>query len=240
MISIVIPYYMNPGMLAHQYSVWASYSEPVKRKVEVVLVDDGSPTETALEVNRPTGLPPLRIFQVLEDRPWHQHGARNLGAHMAENDWLLMTDMDHVVPEDVLAELLKRAKRGYAYMFPRVDWPDMITTVDQYGQPKPHPNSFALSHATYWRVGGYDEDYCGIYGTDALFRERLKSKVQITLTSKPLIRFSRLVLPDASTRTLPRKEGREPHQKDLVKQKKKDEGRENEIRTLDFEWVQVH
>jgi hypothetical protein len=73
-----------------------------------------------------------------------------------------------------------------------------------------------------------------------LFRERLKAKVQITFTSKPLIRFSRLVLPDASTRTLPRKEGREPKQKELVKQRKKDEGRENEIRTLDFEWMQVH
>src|SRR6185369_156528 len=93
-LSLVIPYYENPGMLAVQYQTWANYPTDLKSRMEIVLIDDGSPTRPAIDVARPEELPPLRIFRVLKDLPWHQHGARNLGAHVAIGKWLLMTDMD--------------------------------------------------------------------------------------------------------------------------------------------------
>jgi hypothetical protein len=105
-LSIVMPYYMNPGMLAHQYETWAAYPADLKERVDIVIVDDGSPVSPAADVPRPEGLPPLGIFRVLEDRPWHQHGARNLGAFVAKGPWLLLTDMDHVLPAESLARLL--------------------------------------------------------------------------------------------------------------------------------------
>jgi hypothetical protein len=205
-----------------------------------ILVDDGSPSECAVDVARPDGLPRLRIFRVLEDRPWHQHAARNLGAHVATADWLLLTDMDHVFTAASMLEVIKLKGSDRAYIFPRLDWPELKPTLGRRGERKPHPNTYAMKREFFWRVGGYDEEFCGIYGTDGLFRDRLRRTGAIYLAEDcPVWRFSREVLEDASTRTLPRKENRDPHAKRVVRMRKKDEGRSNEIRVLAFPWAQA-
>lgn len=165
-LSICIPYYRNPGMLAEQYRVWSGYPDALKSRVEVVLVDDGSPDEAALDVPRPDGLPDLRIYRVMEDRPWHQHGARNLAADRAGHPWLLLTDMDHVLPAASLAALLDVKEKAAIYTLARLDAPHMRPMLGKDGRPKPHPNSFAMTRDLYWRIGGYDERLCGVYGTD--------------------------------------------------------------------------
>jgi hypothetical protein len=87
------------------------------------------------------------------------------------------------------------------YRFSRVSAPDMATY-------KPHPNSWLLTKALFDRVGGYDETYCvGLYGIDFDIRDRLARKAEIVTLKHPLIRVPREVVPDASTTTLPRKEG---------------------------------
>lgn len=240
-LSLVIPYYMNPGMLAFQYATWCTYPDEVKARVEIIVVDDGSPSEPALDVVRPLDLPPLRIFRVLEDRPWHQHAARNLGADQASGDWLLLTDMDHVFAPEAIAAVLKLKGSDRAYIFPRLDWPELKPTLGRHGERKPHPNTYAMKRDLFWRVGGYDEEFCGIYGTDGLFRERLRRRAVVTLAPETCAvwRFSREVLADASTRTLGRKEAREPHAKRNVRALKKAEGRSNEIRVLAFPWARA-
>lgn len=201
-LSLVMPYYRNPGMLAMQLATWAAYPESLKAQIEIVLVDDGSP-EPAAGVARPDGLPSLRIFRVLEDRLWHQHGARNLGADQAAGPWLLMTDMDHVVPVaslQALLDALDRDRRDGFYTFHRLDAPDLTPKLLR-GQPHPHQNTFAVSKRRYWAAGGYDEDLCGFYGTDGFFLLRLVHGAEIThLVDVPVVRYSRDVIPDASTR----------------------------------------
>jgi len=200
-LTIVLPYYRNPGMLAHQYGVWADWPPAVKAAISIVLVDDGSP-EAAGDVPRPAGLPLLRILRMLEDHPWHQHACRNLGAKVAAGSWLLLTDMDHVLPASSARGLLERIAGGgdVIYTFGRVDAPDLKPKLDARGMPHPHPNSFALRRDRFWAVGGYDEDLIG-YGTDGFFRKRLFTQgPPIHLADCPLIRFSREVIPDASTR----------------------------------------
>jgi hypothetical protein len=201
-LSLCLPYYRNPGMLAEQYRTWADYPPEVREALEVVLVDDGSP-EPAADVPRPDGLPPLRIYRVLEDIPWHQHGARNLAASEALGPWLLMTDMDHLVPGESLSALLtvlETASPKTVYTFRRLDAPDLTPTVNERGEAKPHVNTFAIAKATFWAVGGYDEDCVG-YGTDSYFRKRLYAKCPaVHLKGIPIIRVPREVIPDASTR----------------------------------------
>lgn len=197
-LSICLPFYRNSQMLAHQYGVWAGY--PSALRVEIVLVDDGSP-EPAASVPRPVGLPPLRIFRVAEDRPWRQHGARNIAAHHAEAPWLLMTDMDHVVPMESLATLLEHldsARSGDVFMFRRLDAPDLRPKLKN-GVEHPHTNTYAVAKTKYWALGGYDED-CAGYGTDAFFLRQLKAAGVTLLSDAPIIRYSRDVIPDASTR----------------------------------------
>ena len=198
MLAFCMPYYKNPGMLAQQYQVWSEYPEALKAQIEIVLVDDGSPSP-AVDVPRPEGLPALRIYRVLEDRLWHQHGARNLAAKEAAAPWLFLTDMDHVLPAKSLEALLGRLNYDVVYTFHRLDAPRMTPTLNDRGQEKLHVNTFAMPRAYFWKVGGYDEDCVG-YGTDSYFRRRLFAERRpVHLADVPVIRYAREVIPDAST-----------------------------------------
>lgn len=241
MISLVMPYYRNPGMLALQFAEWQRWSAKAKAQIEVVIVDDGSP-EPAAAVSRPDGLPDLRIYRVLEDRPWHQHAARNLGAQQAASPWLLLTDMDHVLRAEAADALLRRIGKldpGTAYFLRRVEADTGELTTNAHGREKPHPNSFVMTRDLYWRVGGYDEDFCGVYGTDGLFKTRLFATAQRGfLKHVSLVRYWRDLVADASTNA-PRKEGREPGAREAVAVAKAARGEADRVVTLNFPWERV-
>lgn len=260
LLSVVIPYYRNPGMLRRQLLTWRDeWSPEQKRDIEVVLVDDGSPTpDTAAETlasmwgGSRDGLPALSLYRVLIDRPWGQHGARNLGAHVARSRWMLMTDMDHVIPASTLAEVLRMLPaltRNEVITFGRVDAPQTLTwkadhwsefarTRRDDGSLKPHVNSFVVSRKRFWALGGYDESFVG-YGTDAQFRRKLFGSGTAThhLDHAPLIRVDRDVIPDASTTSYSRETQR--CNVKAVLARKKLEGRADKTTVLDFEWERV-
>lgn len=238
-LSIVIPYYSNPEMLSLQYQIWAEYPERLKSSIEIVIVDDGSPFEPAAHVARPLALPRLSIYRVLVDKPWNQHGARNLGARQAEGDWLFLTDMDHVLSAESLEKVVELKERQAVYTFGRLDAPLMTPTLGRRGELKPHPNTFMMTREMFWRIGGYDERWCGIYGTDAFFRRRAKVFAELHhLPDVPVVRFSREIIADASTRTLSRKEGRGDSRR-LLMERIEREGSEDQIETLTFPWERV-
>lgn len=190
-MQLVISYYNNPAMLAHHKREWARY----RHDCELILVDDGSATPPDLS-DCPI---PYRHFRVLEDRPWHQNGARNLGMWHARG-WCVLTDMDHVLTAENLAALHAMEKvHGHAYR-PRRVWPDGTD------REKRHPNSYVIHATDYWQAGGYDERWCGYYGTDATFRRRLKdSGIRITDTDAADLVLYEGVIDDAITRGLGRK-----------------------------------
>lgn len=195
-------------MLAEQFRVWAGYPEDLKSQIEVLVVDDGSP-EPAGDVPRPDGLPALRIGRLTDTAdpmtpPWRQDACRNRAAHHAVGEWLFLTDMDHVLPADSLRALLGYISSGsdVVYMFDRLDAPHLKPKKDNRGERHPHPNSFAMRRDRYWMLGGYDEDLCGVYGTDGPFRRRVDALSRVEqLWDVPIIRYPREVIPDASTRT---------------------------------------
>ena len=211
-LTLVYAYYNNPTMLSEQYSKWVRYSPELKERVDIVVVDDGS-QQKAVDVPRPADLPELRIFRIAEDRPWHQNAARNLGAKYGHGtgDWLLLTDMDHVVPEDTIKALMEKARNGGIYRFHRLEAGTMKPTLDRKGLPKPHPNTWAMSRDMYWDLGGYDERTCGYYGTDSIFRAKIEKRgIPVAILKAPVIRYGRENIPDASTTNLKRKEDRKP------------------------------
>lgn len=258
-LSLVIPFYRNPRMLRRQLLVWRDeWSPEQKAEVEVILVDDGSPAgEAAVEVLEEvwdgdmTGLPPLSLYRVLIDRPWNQHGCRNLGARAAAGPWLLMTDMDHVLSASTLGEVLRLLPDlggREVVTFGRVDAPPTLTwradhwtefqrTRREDGSLKPHVNSYVVSRERYWALGGYDEDFVG-YGTDAQFRRKLFGKGSVThhLEHAPLIRVDRAVIPDASTTTLSRTDRCRVK---AVLARKAAEGRADQTTVLNFPWERV-
>lgn len=173
-VSIVFPYYDNPEMLAYKLDYYSRYSEAMKRSLEIVVVDDASPISPARNVVPDSYSIDLSVFRIVRDRPWNQDAARNIGAYEARGEYLLLTDVDHVVPEKTLSGLLAEATPGVVLTMGRkAHFSD--------ASKDSHVNSYFMSKKTYWDVGGYDEDFWGTYGSDWLFRKRLQKGVTIRL-----------------------------------------------------------
>jgi len=200
LISLVFAYYENPSMLELQWKEIAKYPASLKREIEVIVVDDCSPTRPASEVARPRNLPRHSIFRLDRDVRWNQDAARNIGAHEAHGSWLLLTDIDHVVPKGTLAHLVDMDKDPSAfYTFSRIKF----ATGDER---EPHPNSYFMTHELYWAIGGHDEDFAGIYGKDFLFRQRAhRFTKEVILHGAPIARVGSTMVSDAGTRTISRR-----------------------------------
>jgi glycosyltransferase involved in cell wall biosynthesis len=199
-------YYENAGMLREQSTRWLDLPPDILRNLQIIVVDDGSPSNAAAHALHGGVIAWLRVesagFQVWRmgvDVRWNQDACRNIGVREASSQWVLLTDMDHVVPVDTwFALMTARLKKYTAFRFRRVNWPDL----DPY---KPHPNSWAMPRKLYWKIGGYDEALAGNYGTDGDFLVRTRRIADVEELPYPLIRYSRDVLADASTTTLERK-----------------------------------
>lgn len=200
MISIVMPYYENGGILERHFQEWQSYSLEVKKHFRAVVVDDGSPNDPAVNHWHDPGFP-CELYRIKQDLVWNVAGARNLGMQAAPQGLCLLTDIDHLLKAECAKELTQilrpfaRDTNFYCTLGRR--WAD--------GRPlNPHPNSYILDRELYWRVGGCDEDWTGWWGAgEQAFRKTLNSyarQVEIKLDSVFLTHYGRDDIPDASTR----------------------------------------
>lgn len=204
--TMVLAYYDNPTMLRHHFEHWRALHEDIAPFLNVIVVDDGSPTRPAggvlngLEVEvLKCWIGSYQVWRMGVDVRWNQDACRNIGVREASTQWVLLTDMDHVVPEFTWRALMDgKLKKKNVYRFARVNAP----ALDPY---KPHPNSWALTKRKYWDIGGYDEALAGNYGTDGDWLVRVRRHADIVDLPVPLIRYPREVIPDASTTTLARK-----------------------------------
>lgn len=210
MLSVIVTYYNQPQMLATQEAEWRGYPEGV----EVIVVDDGSLV--------PARADDCRIYRVIEDIPWHQDGARNLGAHVALHEWLLFLDVDHVLPAKAAQALLGRLPGLRARSAFR---PSRRLASGAY-RLNPAANIWLVRREDFWRVGGYDERLCGSYGTDLEFGPRLRRCLKELPAPVTLDVYTRDVIPDAATRGLDRKVVQPPMLS-------------GEPKVLGFDWVRV-
>jgi hypothetical protein len=205
-ITLIYAYYENPGMLMKQIQEWMQYEPAVLEEMSFIVVDDASPRNPAEQVLavRPHGLD-IRLYRVGVNVPWGQDGARNIAMKECTTEWALMTDMDHMLTRlgsQRLVDFVRhRATRGRYYMPARVQ-----TSGAHY---HPHPNSFVFNRADFWKMGGYDEDFVGFYGSDGNFRKCAKGS---GLLETPVNDFSLVLhgsndVADANTRDFTRKEG---------------------------------
>jgi hypothetical protein len=197
--TLVMPYYINAGMLKAQFEMLRNLPADLRDLIGVVVVDDGSPTAPA-EPEDLSGIP-LQIYRIDVDIRWNQDAARNIGVRHAENNWVLLTDIDHMVPSKTWRSVLTRDwDPENVYQFSRVSAPEMAPY-------KMHPNSWFMTRAMYDKIGGYDERLAGFYGTDGDFRDRVRTSAKKIIPLKDvLIRVPRTHIPDASTTTYLRKQ----------------------------------
>lgn len=197
-ITLIFPFYQNQDMLWRQLAFMAEYAEDIKKNLRLIVVDDGSPEPARMHGYYGYD---MELYRFDVDIRWGWLQARNLGVERANTKWVLLTDIDHMVPEATMRLLMEDKHNGkFVYRFRRVDAPDMTPY-------KEHPNSWFLTKDMFNRIGGYDERYLGFYGTDCVFRDAVNANSAGTvMLEAPLIRVPREVVKDASTTTYGRKE----------------------------------
>lgn len=201
-VTFVYSYWENPGMLREQIGVWQQYPDELKENLQIVITDDCSAKTPAASVINDLDIS-HKVFYIQEKVPWNWRMARNVGARHADCKWLLITDMDHVVPRETLEFVMKDGSidDNGVYRFERVDAPDLKPY-------KPHNDSYFMTKERYWDIGGVDEDFAGTYGTADWPYKSYGVKIKRTQKEKrgildrlpvALVRYPREVLPDAST-----------------------------------------
>lgn len=198
-LSIVFAYYDNPQMLAFQCEKLAQLSSASLAQIEVIVVDDASPQYPAISVIPEQFSVKLSVFRIAKDKPWNQDAARNIGAFEARGALLLLTDIDHVVPEATIQALLKDVDMEEVVSLRRSAHFSSAVVAS-------HVNSYVMSRETYWSIGGYDEDFWGMYGSDWLFRKRILRQRNIALrVDLGLELVTQGSIPDAKNRVFSRR-----------------------------------
>jgi hypothetical protein len=208
-LTLVLPYYENPGMLREQQRQWRTYPAALAAALHVIVVDDGSPQAPALPHVEDVPLASFLLLRTGVDVRWNWLFCRNLGVAKATTEWVLLTDIDHVLPVETLRALVEGPlDPEVAYRFSRVDAPNLTPY-------KPHPNTWLMTRAMFDRTGGYDERLSGFYGTDGEYRDRVSAAArEVVLRDDVMVRYSRDVIADASTTTYGRKE---PQDRDALR-----------------------
>lgn len=227
-LTLVLPHFCNLGMLAEHQKAWADYSDASKSRFHVIVVDDCSP-----KGQRPNkkcivldDLASFRIYRLTTKARWNWLACRNLGVDQASTEWVLLTDIDHLMPPETCDKLLGRAlDPDCVYRLARVDaykpWPYRIADCPVRENKRYHPNTWLLTRSMFDKIGGYDERLSGCYGTDGEFRDRVQRNARaVILLPDNLVRYPREVLPDASTTIYTRK-GDVGNDTDLLERRRK-------------------
>lgn len=200
-VTLIVPYYENANFLQRQLAHWRTARDRFSDHFSVIVVDDGSPQPAVIDQ------PDVRLFRIDQDVRWNWLAARNIGAHHAPDGWLLLTDMDHVVPLETLDAVIHGQHRpGTIYAFSRREHTGAAVS--------PHSASFLMTRALFWQIGGYDETLSGYYGTDGDYRRRAARHAPLQLLPDVLIRHE--YVEDASTTRYRRKQPEDAAVKRLV------------------------
>lgn len=174
-------------MITHSYIVTCLESYAVAQKQvqwlarilprnwELIFVDDGSVPPIVLPEQQPVN---TRLIQTLDIRPWTQDIARNKAAALAQGQYLLMTDIDHVFTAKALAYIERfEGNMGRFHRRAGIFVEGTPRPLSVYVKPVP-PNVYLIRRDVFMDLGGYDESLCtGRYtGTDAFFIRKYEAK----------------------------------------------------------------
>ena len=207
--TLIYPYYDNPEFLREQIVGWWGWPASLQRCVSLIIVDDASPEHPLAQVLLHDRTPfSTRAFRIEEDVRWNWLAARNIGAYHAQEGWLAITDMDHVVPVDTAYQLVcgdQQPKTIYRFSRREHDGKKIY----------PHPNSWFYTREMFWRIGGYDERMSGYYGSDGYYRRRCAATAPIRIMTAELERHEHIG--DASTTRYKRKQPEDARLKQMVR-----------------------
>lgn len=129
--------------------------------IEIIIIDDGS--EPPLQGS----LKNLTIWPTNDKRPWTQPIARNIGARMARGEYLICTDIDHILSRKLIDTVLSsdydviRFKREAGVLDENGEFTQDMAILQAYGYEKnrglrmsAHGNSYAIRRELFLELGG--------------------------------------------------------------------------------------
>jgi predicted glycosyltransferase involved in capsule biosynthesis len=165
--TIIHTYYNERSLLEIQLERWNVYNTPIK----IILIDDGSQEvpveEVLLGVSFANNID-LSVYKVTKDIGFNSHGCRNLGAMLAETDWLLFLDIDYTIQPSDLYRLQHEA-------LDHNTWYEINARYKGGGAPYMALNQFIIPKNLYVTAGGYDESFVPFHYGDREFLDRLEN-----------------------------------------------------------------
>jgi len=171
-ISIIIPVYQSYRVVRRQISHFNRMSLP--KNIEVIFMDDGS--DPPLKEKFPeSGV--VQIYPTGDTRPWSNACAKNLGARIAFGEYLFMTDIDHIIPVNIIKEVYEfkgdkmEFEREYAILNNNARIIQSVEALKKYGFPEnrykrrgfhkyKHTNTFAMKRKIFFEIGCYPIEDC--------------------------------------------------------------------------------
>lgn len=166
--TIIHTYYNDRTLLETQIERWKVYNTPIK----IILIDDGSQEVPAEEVFRGVTFSDnidLSVYKVTKDIGFNSHGCRNLGAMLANTEWLLFLDIDYTIQPSELRRLQTEELDPLKFYEINARFKNWAPERDPYVAL----NQFVISKKLYLESEGYDESWVPFHFGDREFLGRL-------------------------------------------------------------------
>ncbi|TXE01721.1 glycosyltransferase family 2 protein [Algoriphagus aquimarinus] len=118
MLSIISPVYRAENVLAELISRIKSSVSGLTSEIEIILVDDYSPDNSWIEIERLASLHP-EIKGIKLSRNFGQHYAITAGLDAATGEWIVVMDCDLQDRPEEIPNLLAAAQKGYDVVLAR-------------------------------------------------------------------------------------------------------------------------
>ena len=161
--TMVTPYYEDAPQLIRHLSQGC-----LEQLDEIIIVDDCSPSEPAMDIVSDFKHLPISVYWVTEDLGFNGHGCRNLGVSQAETEWVFLSDVDQVISPTAMNQMLTKMRSA-----------PMNTFVGATAGGLPAYNTYAIRREDYMMSGGYDEEFVNIHGGSRCFVDRLHTFLSI-------------------------------------------------------------
>ena len=145
--------------------------------VEVIIVDDGSKPSLRGYLDNDGYYDDIdfnfSLYETKDFRDWTQPAARNFGVKHAKGEFILVTDIDHIIPRETIeigrnpTHDVIRFKREVGILDEHGDFTQDLDTLRSWGFNRgrltvsPHSNSFICRTGLYLGLGGVSERHVG-------------------------------------------------------------------------------